>query len=81
MMVLLLLCAAAAHADNKQVARDAYREGARFYDLADFDHALESFKKAYLAQEEPSLLYNIAQCYKQLGNKPEALRFYRTFLR
>src|SRR5262249_53512921 len=28
-----------------------------------------------------SFLYNIAQCYRQLGDKPNAIRFYRTYLR
>ncbi len=30
---------------------------------------------------EASLLFNIAQCYRQLDDKPQAIRFYRTFLR
>ena len=70
-----------AHADNKQLARESYREGSRLYDLADWKNALESFRKAYFNYEEPGLLFNIAQCHRQLGNTTEALRFYRTFLR
>src|SRR5439155_26759054 len=30
---------------------------------------------------EPSFLFNIAQCYRQVGDKPNAIRFYRTYLR
>ncbi len=70
-----------AHADNKTVAKAAFQEGTRQFDLANFDRALESFKRAYLAYEEPAFLFNIAQCHRALGNRTEAVRFYRTFLR
>jgi tetratricopeptide (TPR) repeat protein len=75
-----LLAVNLARAD-KEVARQSFLEGTRLYDVADFNAALEAFKKAYLNYEEPSFLFNIAQCYRQLGNKSEALRFYRTYLR
>jgi len=70
-----------ANADNKQLAREAYRDGSRLYDLADWKNALESFCKAYFNFEEPTFLFNIAQCHRQLGNSTEALRFYKTYLR
>ena len=81
--VLLLIVAVAgpAYADDKEVARQAYVEGKRLYDLADFAGALEAFKRAYLNYEEPTFLFNIAQCFRQLGNKPEAIRFYRSYVR
>jgi len=40
-----------------------------------------SLKRAYRAYEEPAFLYNIAQCYRQLGDKAEAIKFYRSYLR
>jgi tetratricopeptide (TPR) repeat protein len=80
-IILWVTTAGAAWADNKDVARQAFLEGTRLYDLADFTGALEAFKKAYLHYEEPSFLFNIAQCYRQLGNKAEGLRFYKTYLR
>lgn len=67
--------------DNKQLAKELYVEGTRLYDLNDYGKALESFKKAYLSFEEPSLLFNIAQCQRQLGQKDEAIKTYRSFLR
>jgi tetratricopeptide (TPR) repeat protein len=70
-----------AHADDREAAKRAYREGTRLYDVADFRGALEAFKKAYLNFEEPTILFNIGQCYRQLGEKSEAIRFYRTYLR
>ncbi len=80
-LVAALLVSSAAIGDNKDVARDAYRDGTRLYDLADFAGALEAFKRAYFNYEEPAFLFNIAQCYRQLGNGAEAMRFYKTYLR
>src|SRR3954471_19916614 len=78
-----LLCALAgsAFADNKEAARESYTEGKRHYDLGEYDAALSAFKKAYLNYEEPVFLFNIAQCYRALGDKPAAARTYRAFLR
>jgi tetratricopeptide (TPR) repeat protein len=67
-------------ADNKDIAREAYREASREYDLGDYKSALAAFKKAYLNYEDSSFLYNIAQCERQLGDKAEALHFYRVYL-
>jgi tetratricopeptide (TPR) repeat protein len=68
-------------ADDKEAARRSYLEGTRRYDLNEFGPALEAFKRAYLDYEDPAFLYNIAQCYRQLGDKENALKFYRSFLR
>ncbi|HEX9101766.1 MAG TPA: tetratricopeptide repeat protein [Polyangia bacterium] len=78
-----LVCALAgvAYADNKEAAKEAYTEGKRQYDLGEYDAALAAFKKAYLNYEEPVFLFNIAQCYRALGDRPAAVRSYRAFLR
>jgi len=80
-MLLFLVAAGVAHADNKQVAKEAFVEGSRQYELGDFKAALDAFKRAYLNYEEPAFLFNIAQCQRQLGDKPEAIRTYKIFLR
>jgi tetratricopeptide (TPR) repeat protein len=80
-LTVLLFGAGEVASANKETARQAYFEGTRLYDLADFQPALEAFKKAYLNYEDSAFLFNIAQCYRQLGNKTEAVRFYKTFLR
>ena len=79
-LVALAVGSGAAVADERDVARDAFREGTRQFDLGDFASALAAFKKAYLHHEDPAILYNIAQCQRQLGEKAEALRSYRVFL-
>jgi len=70
-----------AHADNRAVAREAYKEGTRYFEVGDFQNALEAFKKAYVAYEEPAFLFNMAQCYRLLKNNQEALRAYKLYLR
>jgi tetratricopeptide (TPR) repeat protein len=81
--VALILCLSAIASaepapDDKHIAQDAFRDGTRLYDLADFKDALEAFKKAYFHFEDPAFLFNIAQCYRQLGNSSESIRFYKT---
>jgi tetratricopeptide (TPR) repeat protein len=71
---------ASARADNQQLAREAFQEGSRYYDTQDFKNALEAFKKAYQNYDDPSLLFNIAQCYRRLGQNSEAVRFYQSYL-
>src|SRR5256885_5945814 len=78
--ILALLLAVPARADTRPLAKEAFREGTRLYEVAEFQKALEAFKRAYLNFEEPTLLFNIAQCHRQLGDKPEAARFYKSYL-
>jgi len=90
-LTALLLLSATGHAQapaataktehDKARARDAFRQATHFYDFGEYDKALESFKEAYTAYEDPSFLFNIAQCHRQLGQTEEALRVYRSYLR
>jgi tetratricopeptide (TPR) repeat protein len=67
-------------ADTK-TAREHYKRGVAHYDLNEYAPALEEFKAAYRAVQDPSLLFNIAQCHRRLGQKGDALYFYRSYLR
>ncbi len=80
-VLLLAMGPGRAYAENKAIARDAYGEGTRLYDVGEFKAALEMFKKAYLNYEEPTFLFNMAQCYRQLDDKREALKMYKSYLR
>jgi tetratricopeptide (TPR) repeat protein len=84
----LIICAAsgvavapAAADPNKQVAHRAYAEGKKLYDVGEYQQALDAFKRAYLAYEDPSFLFNMAQCYRLVGDKQEATRAYKSYLR
>jgi tetratricopeptide (TPR) repeat protein len=81
--VLLTLAsqAAAQTADNKELARTRWAEGTRLYDVGEYRAALERFKSAYLVYEEPAFLYNMGQCYRQLDERADAIRSYRSYLR
>jgi tetratricopeptide (TPR) repeat protein len=78
---LLIIVASAVASGDKEHAKIFYRQGIQHYNLAEYEQALESFKSAYRELEDPSFLFNIAQCYRQVGDKAQAVRFYRTFLR
>ena len=80
---LFLLSAAspAVADDSKTAARQAYRRALQHYNLAEWSPALASFTEAYRLYEEPSFLFNIAQCHRQLGHQQDAITFYRSFLR
>src|SRR5262245_42408860 len=80
MPVILLICAAPAAAD-KDRARQLFEEGSRRYNLGEYPAALGRFKAAYEEFPEPTLLYNTAQCYRQLGDKAQAVTLYRSYLR
>ncbi len=79
-IVALILFARPAIAEDKAKARLAYRSASKHYDLGEFREALADFKEAYRNFEEPSFLFNIGQCHRQLGENEQAIRFFRTFL-
>jgi tetratricopeptide (TPR) repeat protein len=80
MMALVLTDARPATGEDKAKARQAYRRGAQHYDLGEYREALANFKEAYREYEEPTFLFNIAQCHRQLNEHELAIRFYRTYL-
>jgi tetratricopeptide (TPR) repeat protein len=80
-LVMLAATAARAEDDRETVeARQAFKEGVRLYDVHEYKDALAAFKRAYVKYESPLLFYNIAQCQRQLGNKTEAVQFYKMYL-
>ena len=81
--IIALTCCFAlpAVADDSTGWRALYREGSRSYDLGDFRAALDAFKRAYLAHEEPGILFDIAECHRQLGENADAVHAYQSYLR
>lgn len=70
-------------AEKKQLedARAAFEEAEAFYKILKFEEALAAYQRAYLSSQAPELLFNLGQCYRQLGRKEEAIRLYQNFLR
>jgi tetratricopeptide (TPR) repeat protein len=62
-------------------ARAHSQEGDAYYKLEKYANAIAEYEQAYLAKPDPSFLYNIAQCHRLMGNGPQAIHFYRRFLK
>jgi hypothetical protein len=70
---------ATAEADTK-AARAHFQRAEAAYNLGKFHEALAGYEAAYQAKPLPGLLFNIAQCHRNLGNQERALFFYRRYL-
>src|SRR3954467_9763011 len=61
-------------------ARVHFEKGRTFFEVDEYRKAIAEFKAAHIEKPDPAFLYNIAECYRRLGEVPEALQFYRRFL-
>ncbi len=81
-MLAGLLCAAPVRADGPAAsAKELYLQGQKYYDLGEFERAIDLFKRSYEVEARPQLLFNIAQAYRFAGNPERAHFFYNAFLR
>lgn len=77
----VLLTGGLARADqNAEKARAHYQRGDIYFKIDKYANALQEFEQAYLAKQDPSFLYNIAQCHRLMGNRVEAIRSYKRYL-
>jgi hypothetical protein len=79
-MLALVAAVGVAHGEDRGRARELFKSGSQHFKLGEYGEALTAFKEAYRNFEDPTILFNIAQCHRQLNQKPEAIRFYRTYL-
>ncbi len=63
--------------EAKAKAKVLIKSGDLNYRLAKFKEALANYEAAYKLYEHPAILFNIAQCHRQLKNHEKALFFYR----
>lgn len=61
-------------------ARTLFNVGNRHYELGEYTHALEVYKKAYRVKPLPAFQFNIAQCHRKLGQHAEAVAMYQAYL-
>lgn len=82
-IALALPLTASAEGKDAARARDLYEEGARLYNLGQYENALRSFEQAYAISGAKPLLFNIAQAHRLAGpaHCERALAAYETYLR
>lgn len=84
-LAIVALCTVAmgapAHADvTERAAQRYFEQGEQLFKLGRFSAALREYQKAFDAEPLPELLYNIAQCYRNLGDYEHAVLNFRTYL-
>jgi tetratricopeptide (TPR) repeat protein len=65
---------------TREKAREHFQQGQRLFKVSRYREALEQFKEAFVAFEDPVFLFNVAQCHRLLGENAEAVLFYRRYL-
>src|SRR5262249_49133839 len=80
-LLIGFLASAASAPGGVEAARTLARKGTSLYDLGKYPEALEAFESAYQKKPVPGLLFNIAQCHRQMGQLEQAARVYKSYLR
>ena len=72
-----------AYADDPAMrsARRHYDRGEKLFALGKFDEALDEYQKAFDAKPLPGFLFNIGQCYRNLGDYDQAIFSFKKFLK
>jgi tetratricopeptide (TPR) repeat protein len=71
----------ASEAQRKAEARRLADDATRKYNLGQFQEALAGYSKAYETYPAASLLFNLGQCHRNLGNHERAVFFFEGYLR
>ena len=72
---------AAAEDAAMRAAKRHYERGEKLFALGKFDEALDEYQKAFDAKPLPGFLFNIGQCYRNLGETDSAIFTYKKFLK
>ncbi len=75
-----LLLSAPAFADATAEAREHFKRAQTHYALGEFEEAAREFRETYRLREEPALLFNIGQAYRQMRQWQQAYFYYRQYL-
>jgi hypothetical protein len=62
------------------IAAQRSEQAMTYFNLLEYQSALEAFKEAYSLSRDPAVLFYIGQCYEQLGKPEQALVSYQTYL-
>ena len=80
----LVMFGRVALADDPPAVREAklhFERGEKLYALAKFNEAIDEYQKAFDAKPIPAFLFNIGQCYRNLGDYDAAIFSYRKYLK
>jgi tetratricopeptide (TPR) repeat protein len=66
--------------ERRKLAQKVFTDAEAAYKKEKYEEALAGYDQAYALTQEPLLLYNQAQCYRQLKKHQEALNKYQFFL-
>lgn len=66
--------------DDAQKARELFTQGNTYFDLGQFDKAIDAWQQGYQLKNDPGFLYNIAQAYRTMGDAQKAIFFYKRYL-
>jgi tetratricopeptide (TPR) repeat protein len=82
LLFTLVLGVGVAHADDPatRAARRYFERGEKLFALGRFDEALEQYQEAFDAKPLPGFLYNIGQCYRNLGDYDQAIFSFKKYL-
>jgi tetratricopeptide (TPR) repeat protein len=82
-LAIAAIAARVAWADDPAL-RDAKRHferGEKLYALTRFSEAIDEYQQAFDARPLPDFLFNIGQCYRNLGDYDSAIFSYRKYLK
>src|SRR5215475_7649338 len=79
-MPALLFFLALTSATPEQAARKHFEHAEKLYALGKFQDALVEYEAAYEAKPLPGFLFNIGQCYRNLGNYRQAVFSFKKYL-
>lgn len=71
----------AAGAADAQAFKEHYEQARALFKVGEYQKAIGEFEAAYMARQEPLLLFNLAQAHRKAGHLPKALDLYERFLR
>jgi tetratricopeptide (TPR) repeat protein len=58
-----------------------YEQGEAEYKVGNIDAAIELFSRGYALEPRPEFLLNLAQCYRALGRRTEAILHFERFIK
>jgi tetratricopeptide (TPR) repeat protein len=79
-LIALLLVSGPLLADTGADVRMHFKQGQTHYALGEFQEAIEEFREAYRLRQEPAILFNLAQSYRQIREWQHAYFHYRQYL-